>query len=144
MYKELMQAVAGKIYTAIISRAYRADRYIFFPEGRGEYLEWGIRLLPRYMRQNQSARIIVMAADDMVGQEIVRQGIKNVTFKKISNHSMDCFLRFYALKDMSGQWIVVSTKKPYDTGAERLLGVKGTTIRDIVCYDIYKLDREST
>ena len=43
---------------------------------------------------------------------------------------------------MSDKWTVVSTKMPYDTGAERLLGIKGVTLRDIIYYDIYKLDGE--
>jgi len=74
----------------------------------------------------------------------MKQGITNIRFIRVSKCIMTCFLSYYALKDMSNKWIVVSTKKPYDTGAERLLGIKGVTYRDIVYYDIYKLDREVT
>lgn len=144
MYKELMQAVAGKIFAAVMCKIYKADKYILFPDSKGAYRKWGIRLLPQYLRQNKFNRVIVMAADGSIKQEMVRQGITNVQFKTISKYSINCFLNYYALKDMSEKWIVVSTKKPYDTGAERLLGVKGVTYRDIIYYDIYKLDGEVT
>jgi len=144
MYRELMQAMAGKIYTAIMCSRCRADKYILFPDSNSAYLKWGIQLLPQYMLQNKSERIVVVAADDLVKQEIMKQGITNIRFIRVSKCIMTCFLSYYALKDMSNKWIVVSTKKPYDTGAERLLGIKGVTYRDIVYYDIYKLDREVT
>lgn len=144
MYKELMQAMAGKIYTAIMCSRCRADKYILFPDSNSAYLKWGIQLLPQYMLQNKSERIVVVAADDLVKQEIAKSGIADIRFKKVSRYSMDCVLSFYAIEDLSDRWIVVSTKRPYDTGAERLLGVKGITFRDIIYYDIYKLDGELT
>lgn len=144
MYKELMQAVIGKLHATILCRKYKADKYVFFPDSRGACLKWGISLLPEYMRQNKIHQIIVLAADNSVKKEIVKQGITNIRFHKLSKYSMNCLLDYYALKDMSAQWIVVSTKKPYDTGAERLLGIRGVTYRDIVYYDIYKLDGEVT
>ena len=140
MYKELMQAAAGKVFAGWIDRRNQADRYIFFPENKEAYLRWGVRLLPQYIKQNRCDRIVVIAVDDSVEKEMGKQGIGNIRFQKVSGHCMDCLMDYYALWDMSDKWIVVSTKKPYDTGAERLLGVKGVTYRDIVYYDVYKLD----
>lgn len=140
MYKELMQATIGKMYVNWINRKDQADKYIFFPESKGPYLKWGVRLLPQYIEQNRCDRIVVIAVDDSVKKEMGKQRVNNVRFQKISGYCMECLMGYYALRDMSDKWIVVSTKKPYDTGAERLLGVKGVTYRDIVHYDIYKLD----
>lgn len=144
MYRELMQAMAGKICAAVICRRCKADKYILFPNARGAYLKWGIRLLPQYVSQNPSERIIIVAAGDLVRREMAKAGIGNIRCKKVSRYMMDCLLSFYAIQDMSKQWIVVSARRPYDTGAERLLGVKGVTFRDIIYYDIYKLDGELT
>lgn len=144
MYKELIQAMLGKINAAILCRKYKADKYVFFPDRKGEYLRWGINLLPQYMKQNKIKKIIVIAADNSVKKEIVKQKVANIRFLRVSAYSMNCFMNYYALKNMSDKWIVVSTKKPYDTGAERLLGIKGVTYRDIIYYDIYKLDGEMT
>lgn len=142
MYKELIQAAAGKIYASIMSKKYKADRYVFFPDCNKAYLKYGVKLLPQYMQHNKFDQIIVIAADSSVQKEIVKQGITNIRFQKISTYRMHCLLNYYALKDMSDKWTVVSTKMPYDTGAGRLLGIKGVTCRDIIYYDIYKLDGE--
>lgn len=142
MYKELIQAAAGKIYANIMSRKYKADRYVFFPDCNAAYLKYGMKLLPKYMQHNKFDQIIVIAADSSVQKEIEKQRITNIRFLKISTYRMRCLLNYYALKDMSDKWTVVSTKMPYDTGAERLLGIKGVTLRDIIYYDIYKLDGE--
>lgn len=140
MYKELLQATIGKIYANRIDRRVQADKYIFFPESKGAYLRWGVRLLPQYIEQNGCEGIVVIAANDSVKKEMRKQRVNNIRFQKISGYCMACLMDYYALMDMSDKWIVVSTKKPYDTGAERLLGVKGVTYRDIVYYDVYKLD----
>ena len=71
MYKELMQAMAGKIYTAIMCSRCRADKYILFPDSNSAYLKWGIQLLPQYMLQNKSERIVVVAADDLDRKSVV-------------------------------------------------------------------------
>lgn len=140
MYKELLQATIGKMYANWIDKREQADKYIFFPESKGAYLKWGVRLLPQYIEQSMCERIVVIAVDDSVKEEMKKQRVSNIKFHKISGYFMECLMDYYAVWDMSDKWIVVSTKKPYDTGAERLLGIKGTTYRDIVYYDVYKLD----
>ena len=87
-----MQAVAGKIYADIICRMYKADKYIFFPESKGAYMKWGIKLLPQYMTQNKRGHVTVIATDYSVKRDILKQGITNIKFKKVSKYRMHCGL----------------------------------------------------
>ena len=43
-----------------------------------------------------------------------------------------------ALVNLCEELTIVSVKEPYDTGAERLLGKKGVTKREILWFDIYR------
>lgn len=140
MYTRLLQATAGKLYWMVLQKKYQADKYIFFPEEKAEYFQWGMKLLPQYIVQHQLRRLLVLSTGDFVGKHTIDGGITTIQFKKITNRAMDCLMRCYALTDLSRQWVVVSTRQPYDTGAERLLGINGVTYRDIVYYDIYQYD----
>lgn len=142
MYKELFQAASGKIYGNVLCRICKADQYIFFPESESAYLESGMELLPQYIRKNRLDRVVIIYSDRIVKEYGLKNNNMKIHFKKVSKWYMDCLLKYYALENMSGKWLVVSTKQPYDTGAEHLLGVKGVTYKDIIYYDIYRLDGE--
>ncbi|MCM1183095.1 MAG: hypothetical protein NC337_06960 [Roseburia sp.] len=140
MYKRMLEAVLGGLYWLGLRGRYQADRYIFFPEDEGECFRWGMRLLPRYIVQEQLRKPVVIMTGASARNSEIDGGITRLRFRRITDRKMRCLMGWYALRDMSRQWVVVSTRQPYDTGAERLLGINGVTWRDIVYYDIYKFD----
>lgn len=138
IYKRLWCAMKGYILWKTIEKKYTlTDKFIFFPEANNEYNYWGVKLLPEYMKKNHVQNITVLITKENMSAEFE----ENERIKKLYLQSTDMnnMLAFYALWDMSSKWTVVSTKNPYDTGAERLIGKKNVSIKDIVEYDVYQL-----
>ena len=63
-----------------------------------------------------------------------------IIVKKLSVEEMDSLVLLYGLYRFSEKVVIVSLTKPYDTGAERFLGVHGTTTEDLLRYDIFNID----
>lgn len=129
-----MQAMEGKIFWNLFHRIFPADKYVFFPETTGEIYDEAQKLLPEYIKKFQNRKMIIIAADKL--------DCSNIKVKKISKHCMNCCMKYYALKDMSDKWTVVSVKSPYDTGAIRMLGIKNMTWKEIIYYDVFRLDED--
>ena len=54
---------------------------------------------------------------------------------------VESLLMFYAFHPFSNRIVIISLTDPYDTGGENLLGVRGVTERELLCYDIYGFDK---
>lgn len=114
--------------------------YILFPDSDIEINAWGMYLLPRVIEKKKLEKIMVITCEEKLFQacsEIEYDGLHVI---RVSKDEMDQLIRFYALVDLNGEWMIVSVKEPHDTGAEKLLGKKGITKKDLVWYDVYAMD----
>ena len=143
MIKELLQAYRGKWLWYKMRRKYGAgdwpSRYILFPEDDDNYNAWGILLLPFFLKKKRIDKLMIIVCNTELREccnNIVHWN-KHVIF--ITKEEMDSLIRLAALVPMGNEWTIVSTKKPYDTGAERLLGKNGVTYKELVWYDVYQL-----
>lgn len=143
--KQLICSVIGSLEWKKMRRKYGHGSfqtpYIFFPDENAEYTVQGLKILNTYAEKNRIQRVVLVFEQDKY-QPAHLDNLKFSNYETviISKFKMYCLMKYYALIDMSEIWISVSAKKPYDTYAENLLGYKGTTISDIVAYDVFKLD----
>ena len=94
------------------------------------------------MEKNNFDKVIVLTKDEDVYSAVQKVSHINLHVLKIKESKMNCLIRFAGLVNLTDKWTIVSVKEPYDTGAERLLGKKGITKREIVWYDIYKMSTD--
>lgn len=139
LYKKLLKGTAGGLFWVFMKRKYAADKYIFFPSGNDECNKWGVIFLPEYLERFQVEKAVVLTGDKRAEKQIRDLECQKIEIKRISEKRMDCMLSYYALMDMSDKWVAVSLRKPYDTGAEQLLGMKDVTYKELVYYDVYRL-----
>lgn len=94
-------------------------------------------MLSKYISQNKYQNVIVITYNPDIIRAVQRIG-NNVFPVILPKDKIIDLMDYYAMIDMSGLWTVVSVTQPYRTGADRLLGKKGVTYREIVYYDVYK------
>lgn len=139
----LYQAYKGRFIWECIKRKYgrglAPSRYILFPENDEEYNAWGLRYMPDYIKKEHFDRVVILTYNAKLEEDCKRISHPNKKVVRIEEDKMKCLMRYAGLVNKNDEWTIVSVKQPYDTCAERLLGKKGVTKRDIVWYDIYKM-----
>ena len=148
-----MKSVIGYLFEAYKGRMlwgrYKAqygsgknEHYLIFPETDSEYNTITLNYVDEFINRYTIRKMIVVSCDSAVYgffDVYKRINIKNLM---ISQKQMKCLMRYAALVNRMKEWTIVSVKTPFDTGAERLLGLHGLSVEDIVCYDILKLDKK--
>lgn len=142
IYKKLYEGFKGRIAWYFLNKKYEANNYILFPSNDQDFNKWGILLLPAYMKKSKFQKVVVLSSDKRIRKAIQCVNSNNVVIKQISQKQMKQYISYYALINKSKEWRVVSVTQPYETGADRLLGIKGITKRDIVYYDVYGFGNE--
>lgn len=118
-------------------------KFIIFPENNQEYNAWGIVMLQSYLIKENLKSAVVIASNRNVEKAINILNMRNVKIQLLKAKYIDEMLKYYALVDMSRLWTVVSVSMPYDTGAERLLGIEGITRKEIVYYDVFGFSNQN-
>lgn len=137
IYRFLASAMRGYFYYAYLSIRFSRCRFIFFVEDDTEITRYGFELLKEYIPECKVNNIIIFALSDSLVKKIKNKQYIGI---KISNSKMRDLSNLYILKDISNKSIFVSTMIPYDTGANRLLGIHDINKRKIVYYDIFRMD----
>lgn len=143
LIKYLLMAYRGRLLWKKMRKKYGFGdpkaRYILFPSEDEEYNHWGCYYLPDYVKNNKIGYLIILSFNDGILEKCTKEPDVEKSLLKISKRDMACLIKFAALVNMMNEWTIVSVKEPYDTGAERLLGKKGVTKREIVWYDVYRM-----
>lgn len=146
LMRYLSQAFRGKLLWERLKKQYGPgywpSRYILFPSEDDTYNAWGLCYLTQYLRKNNFDKVMAVVSDSSLKGALSNIRHNNLHIVPIEKKQMDCLIRLCALVDLNAECTIVSVKEPYDTGAERLLGKKGTTKKDIVWYDIYKMSTQ--
>ena len=64
----------------------------------------------------------------------------DINLYEVDESVIEDLVLLYGLYKFSDKVAIISLTEPYNTGAERLLGVYGTTKEDLLCFDIYGFD----
>lgn len=143
LLKYLLQANSGRKLWRKIQKKYghidEYTRYILFPENDDEYNAWAIYFLNSWAEIFRYERIFVISSNESVLSAI--HLLKEHDFETISipEKQIRNLIRLAGLVNMMASWSIVSVKQPYDTGAERMLGKKGITKKEIVWYDMLQI-----
>ncbi len=137
--KSIVYALEGRIIWILLKWKFRRyKRFIIFPKDKLDYSVWGMVMLPSYLKKENLLGAVIIACNRKMEKVIQFMELDNIRYQALSEESINKMMKYYALQDRSREWTVVSLTNPYDTGAERLLGKKGITYRELVYYDIYK------
>lgn len=142
----LIKAYKGKFIWSRLKKKYGTGRmpskYILFPEEDIRYNAWALCFMEYYINKIKLDKVIVLTMGQSVIDAIENVNHSNMHVIKLSKKSMECLIRYSALVPRNEEWTIVSVKKPYDTGAERLIGKKGISEKEIVWYDVYRMSKE--
>ncbi len=142
IYFNVIEGICGCMFWKIYSKLFRFDKYIFFPSNEIEYNEWGIIMLPTYVHKLQKKTILVVVCEKKLKEIIDKNFSTTIKVKKISVLHMGWLMKYYALINQTPKWVVVSVKQPYNTGADKLLGIRNVSYKDIVYYDVFGFTHE--
>lgn len=146
LIKYLFQAYKGKWIWERFRKKYgngfAPSRYILFPSSDDEYNAWGLYYLTHYLDKNHFDKVMLLIKEDALFEACKNIQHLNLHILKLTQTQMDCVIRLNALVNLGDQCTIVSVKEPYDTGAERLLGKRGVTKRELIWYDVYRMSKE--
>ena len=135
------QAEEGKAVWQKLEQDFPADRYIFMPHHHEEYNDYALLYLDKYMQRGRWMSAIILSSEGETLEKIGRySGVCRVKGLFMEQEKIEAVLRYYALYMFSPKVTIISLTLPYDTGGENLLGIHGTTKRELLCYDIYRFD----
>lgn len=115
---------------------------IFFLDD--ELLNASIELFPKYKEKFRGEeRLLLLFSNNRSSQKFISEiDIQsNMVCKILSQQATQNLLSWCALHYETRKILIISIQKPYSTNANFMLGKKGISYRDIVYYDLYKLDK---
>lgn len=141
MENKLRQAERGREIWKNLEKKYSFDKYIFMPHQKDEYNDYALLYLDDYLSKERWNSAVIFSLEEALVKWVNENVWKHsVVAYVMDRQDMDDILRFYALYMFSPKATIISLTIPYDTGAENLLGIHGTTKRELLCYDIYRFD----
>lgn len=142
VFRLLLKAYKGKYLWEKLKRKYgrglKPSRYIMFLNNDIEYNAWAIYYFDKFVEEEKLDKVMIITSDDDVIDALKNSKHCNLHFIKLNEDDILCIVRLAALVNLGEELTIVSVKDPYDTGAERLLGKKGVTKREILWFDIYR------
>ena len=141
MEKAFKQAEHGKKVWQDLENANPADKYIFMPHHQEEYNDYAMFYLDEYLSKGGWESAVIISSEQQMLEKIRSyNGSYQITPVFMAQEEIEAVLRFYALYMFSPKVTIISLTIPYNTGGENLLGIHGTTKRELLCYDIYRFD----
>ncbi|MCR5238321.1 MAG: hypothetical protein K6E34_14085 [Lachnospiraceae bacterium] len=136
-----IKAFRGYLLWKRLEKRYGADHYILMPECDEEYNYYALLHLEDFIASKGAEKSYVLLSRDNGVQKALGlfNGSDKVKLHRISGTQTDNLIQYYALYEFSPKLTIVSLTRPYDTGAQNLLGINGVTKEELLCYDIYRL-----
>lgn len=141
LINNLFKAYQGRIIWNHIERKYNADCYILMPHIQEDFNYYALLHLNKYMKSRNAKNVVILCCDERVLRSYTYFNINEVIKTiKISEKKAEKLLKYYALYEFTTKLTIISLTKPYNTCGENLLGVKGVTKEDLLCFDIYRFN----
>lgn len=143
LIKYLWQAYSGRKFWKKLQKKYDCvkefTKYIIFPSKDDEYNAWALYFLNSWAKIFKLEKIFVVTTDENIRSSVRTFSEHDFKTIVVSEKQMTHLIRLAGLKNMMDFWTIISVKEPYDTGAERMLGKKGITKKEIVWYDMLQI-----
>ena len=136
------KAEEGKVIWENLDNKYHADLYMIFPHVNDSYNYFAMLYFDEYIK-NKSIDNIVFVCDD-IGLKKSKDlfTCQDIQFENMELEKIHLLLKYYALFEFTTRLKIISLTIPYNTRGENLLGVKGVTKEELLCFDIYRFDHE--
>lgn len=136
--KHFALADKGKALWESMDERYNADLYIMFPHTDEEYNYYALLYLDEYIAAKKAEKTVLITMEDVIERALPVFSKAEAEVYKIDREEIAAIIKYYALYEFSTRLTIISLKMPYDTCGENLLGVKGVTKEDLLCFDIYR------
>ena len=136
--KHFILAGEGKECWHQLDEKYIADRYILFPHKNDSYNYYALLHLEEYVKKCNAKTIVILSSESVIFDAIPYFTSLNVMCHMLTDHDIDAIIKYYALYEFTSRLTIISLTRPYDTCGENLIGVKGVTKEDLLCFDIYR------
>ena len=139
LINHFVSAYRGRILWDRLEKKYHADLYILMPKSCEDYNYYALLHLNKYIESKRAENVVILTFDEGVKkakplfEELKKVGVINFQRKQ----ALD-LIKYYALYEFSTKLTIISLTEPYDTCGENLLGIKGVTKEDLLCFDIYR------
>ncbi len=128
----------GKQLWETIDERFNADLYILFPHVNEEYNYYALLYLDEYIVAKKAEKVVLITMESVIKKALPVFSKSKAEVYEVSNDDIKAIIKYYALYEFSTRLTIISLKEPYDTCGENLLGVKGVTKEDLLCFDIYR------
>lgn len=129
----------GKQLWENIDESFKADLYILFPHVNEEYNYYALLYLDEYIEKKRAKEVVLITMERVIKKVLPVFSKAKIKVHEVSHDDIKAIIKYYALYEFSTRLTIISLKEPYDTCGENLLGVKGVTKEDLLCFDIYRL-----
>ncbi len=136
--KEFILAGEGKHCWEAIDRECNADLYILFPHDGDSYNYYALMHMDRFIESKKSDKTVLLFSDSVIEKAVPLFVKSKVECRYLNSHEIGAVLKYYALYEFTSRLTIISLTRPYDTCGENLIGVKGVTKEDLLCFDIYR------
>lgn len=149
-YQSIKDAIAGKIIWECVKNTCKSDMYIIVPNNiqlkalTFFYLESyckRTKIIHEYTYNQSVSKGITIITSNSKDKNVIDILFNyEYRFQIIPEDRIAKLLKFYALVDSSLPWIIASIDQPYDTHAHNLVVCGLSTMKEIVCFDIYGMN----
>ena len=113
------------------------DYVVLFCDEDREINEAGMVYLDTFLNRIGGDRLIILTDNQFVIDNIKKYSDNLAGIEIISKEQSDCFISLYSLFHFDHRFRLVSLDKPFCRKAKRVIGVKGTTVEQLVAIGIF-------
>jgi len=113
------------------------DYVVLFCDDDIEVNESGMLYLDTFLDRVEGNKVVVLTNNKFVADNIKDYSKKIISVEECNDEQVTCLLSLYSLFHFDHRFRVVSLEKPHGRKAKSLIGVKGTTVEQLVAIGVY-------
>ncbi len=141
MRKNLIDTYRGWWVWHRVVRKYHigATAVVLMPGTNRQYNRSALLFLDQMLKQRKYDNAVILTVDKVVAAcaELFSENIRAVEY--ISRRRAEQLMQFYCLYEFDPRFIVASLDEPDGRNAGRLVGLRGTTVDELMALGVYKL-----
>ncbi len=112
---------------------------ILFPTNDNEVNLVGMRYLDTYLQRSGRRKAVILTNNDFVKNEVQKfsQNVKAVI--EFDNDRINNLMALYQLYCFDNRFVVVALDEPFCRNASSLVGVKNTTVEQLIAVGVYSI-----
>lgn len=115
------------------------DYFILYPNKDRECNYYGMQYLDIFLERQEGKNAIILTSDEYVEHQIKNFSSRIKVILHYDSQKIKNILSLYELYPFDSRFIVISLDEPYCRNARGIIGVKGTTVEQLIAIGIYKI-----